>query len=476
MRLVTSAQVIGRDSLSVAAPATRPERRGTEDRGMRAAATAALLFALLSLPPAPLVAQGTAPAGDGEADANHYRVDARIEPSTGRVDVELDMRWLPAEGTDTLSFFLHRDLGRPAVEGDAVAGVEVEPYGRFAQAFNSDTSYTNRVSVALSETATPDEPVVLRWSYGGTLATDRIRLGGSAVTPHWVELQIGSLWVPVGASLREQFTFDAEVELPEGFEVVSSGPVERDGTIHRIRSTVLNPDVPVIASDRFQNLRREGEGPSPSVSVYHTGAADSVITFMADHAEQLLARYDERFHTGRELESLRITIPPVRRAQNEAYARPGLIAMSHGSGNRADLGTYRLLAHEAAHLWWTDAADTQSRHNFLNESFAEYEAFLSLRAAYGEEAFEKQIEQARKQAADAPGLDEWSPQLNDVLVRGKGPWLLHRLHERIGEDAYVRFLRALQREDVGTLQEMVRALGETTDEETARWFEEQLFP
>lgn len=56
----------------------------------------------------------------------------------------------------------------------------------------------------------------------------------------------------------------------------------------------------------------------------------------------------------------------------------------------------------------------------------------------------------------------------------KGPWLLHRLHERIGRDAFLRFVQRLQRESVGTLEGMIAALKATTDRETATWFDEML--
>lgn len=80
----------------------------------------------------------------GERSVPHYRIDARIEPDSGRVDVELAMRWVPEAPTDTLAFLLHRDLGRPTIESDAVQDVRVEPLRRFMKAFDSDTSYQPR--------------------------------------------------------------------------------------------------------------------------------------------------------------------------------------------------------------------------------------------------------------------------------------------------------------------------------------------
>ena len=414
---------------------------------------------------------GAGEAGDtGRGDHPHYRVDARIEPATGRIDVDLAMRWVPESPTDTLTFLLHRDLGRPTVESDAVAAVDVEPELRFLEPFDADTSHTNRVTVALARTATPGNPVELRWSYGGTLLNEHVRLGASLVTPHWIELQIGALWVPVARSLQEPFTYEAAVELPEGFEMVSVGAVEREGDTHRLRSTAPLPSVPIVASDRFRSVRPRADG--PAVTVRHAGAADSLVTFVAGHAGRLLSLYDGMFRTGREVESLEVVIPPEPRPRSNAYARPGLIALNHD--RQADRGTFMLLAHEAAHLWWRDADATQSRHNFLNESFAEYASFLAAREVYGEEVFRELVRGVREDAEGLPAIRDWSARRNRSLMYRKGPWLLHRLHERIGGEAFLRFVRALQRDGVGTLEGMIEVLRQATDAGTATWFDGRL--
>lgn len=90
----------------------------------------------------------------------------------------------------------------------------------------------------------------------------------------------------------------------------------------------------------------------------------------------------------------------------------------------AGVGTYRLLAHEAAHPRWTDAADSQGEHDFLNESFAEYGAWLSLR-------------------------------------------------ERAGEQADLDVARTLPRGSTGRLDATVRVLSGTRDAEAAAWMEEE---
>jgi hypothetical protein len=208
------------------------------------------------------------------------------------------------------------------------------------------------------------------------------------------------------------------------------------------------------------------------VSVYHGGAPDSVTTFVAESATQVLDRYAQRFEGGSETDALRITVAPVERATPASYARTGFIALNHGA--EPDPGLFGLIAHEAAHLWWTDAVDPLSRHNFLNESFAEYESWLALRAEYGSAVFQDRLTEARKRAQKAPSFREWTPRTDGVLSYNKGPVLLHRLHQRIGDAEFQSFVAALQRDDVGTLDGMVTTLETVTSAETADWFEAKL--
>jgi len=367
---------------------------------------------------------------------------------------------------------LHRDFGEPAIQSGTVTDYYTEPVQRYAKAFKAEESYTNRIVAVLNETAQPGERIPLKFSYNGRLKTEHIRLGGSVISPHWTELQIGAVWLPVGESLRNLFTYEADITLPDNYELVGGGLVNRHGNTFQIRSVAAGPDLPVVISDQF--LQKSTKADGAEVDIYHAGAADTVVSFISKHTGQLVTRYNKRFPEGRSYQNLTITIPPLRRARPELYARPGFIGMSYGT--ETDLNTYKLLVHEIAHLWWSDAVDTQSQHNFRNESFAEYEAFLSVQDEYGSDTFDKYISRVQKELQKLPGFNEWNMQINPPLVRIKGLWLLHQLRMRIGEESFLKFECSLQRKNVGTLDEMLNVLKDPTDEKTATWFEDKLYP
>jgi aminopeptidase N len=115
-----------------------------------------------------------------------------------------------------------------------------------------------------------------------------------------------------------------------------------------------------------------------------------------------------------------------------------------------------------------------SRHNFLNESFAEYESWLALQEVYGDSLFEEQLTEARKTAQKAPSFYEWKPRFDMALSYNKGPVLLHELRQRIGKSDYQLFVRSLQNNDTGTLGEMIGTLEEVTNSDTATWFRKKL--
>lgn len=334
-----------------------------------------------------------------------------------------------------------------------------------------DTVHTKVVSISFSNTVAPPEQVSISWKYTGRLPNEQIpNIGGAVVTPHWTELPLEAMWIPVHASIKKRFTFDAKIDLPKNYEIVSTGVIGETDSVWHIQSPVPGPDVPLIISDQMQKQSyTNGEVP---LTVYHGGAPDSLTSFVAERTGEILDRYARRFQGGSDTDELRITLAPVERATPSSYARTGLIALRHNTEPNASL--FGLIAHEAAHLWWTDSVNPMSRHNFLNESFAEYESWLALHKIYGDSLFEKQLTEARKNMKKAPSFYEWQPRFDNALSYNKGPMLLHELRQRIGKDDYKLFVRSLQQNNTGTLGEMIETLEEVTNSDTATWFRKKL--
>lgn len=169
---------------------------------------------------------------------------------------------------------------------------------------------------------------------------------------------------------------------------------------------------------------------------------------------------------------LRVVIPPSTPPRKKAYARPHLIVLINGLESENKM--FHVIAHEAAHLWWNNAVDPKSRHNFLNESFAEYTSFMAIREVYGIDNFQKWIKKSRKEAKNLPSISEWTPQLNGPLMYSKGPYLLYQLEKRIGQKKFAKYLQTLLDREIGTIEGMIHVLEDVTNEETATWFKKKL--
>lgn len=400
-------------------------------------------------------------------ESTYYTLDASIDPASGNIKAAADIYFFPEESVDTLWFLIHEDLNIEAIESSIVDEFATESWkpgmaGRI-----------KKVIIPLLKTADAGEPVHLSWKYEGQLSNEHLTIGASAIYPRWTELPLESMWIPVDASLRKRFMFEAHIQLPDGFALISNGATGKTDLGWKIDSEIPGPDIPVIISNQFRLHQHQGKNDLP-VSVYHAGASKETVDFIAEHSGDIIGHYDSLFIHGRLIDrDLRISISPLELEEASSYARPGFISFQHGVSPGINL--FQLIAHETAHLWWFNAVDTQSRHNFLNESFAEYFSWLELRRVYGEEWFNKKLESARENAEELPGFDAFTLENNGLLSYIKGPVLLRQLHEKIGNEKFTSFFRRLLQKRTGTMEDMLAVLQEITNRPTAEWFEEKLF-
>ena len=130
------------------------------------------------------------------------------------------------------------------------------------------------------------------------------------------------------------------------------------------------------------------------------------------------------------------------------------------------------VSHELAHLWWS-GGDPHSWEDWLNESFAEYSAFLYLRARGENEMFMAYLGDY-EQMVDYPpvlwGMDLDHKYAHDTLHR-KGPGMLFRLEMEVGYVEFMKFMAALGENDVTTTKELLSVLEKTTSKEARDRFE-----
>lgn len=152
------------------------------------------------------------------------------------------------------------------------------------------------------------------------------------------------------------------------------------------------------------------------------------------------------------------------------------------------MGINHRFAHEIAHQYWGHVVKMGSyQEQWITESFAEFSACLVMRQLKGESGYDAMVSGWRASAkmshdrAPIPMANRLVGATRDAfahrthLVYDKGAYVLAKLHEELGEDMFLSFLRSYQGVfawKFGTTQEMVTLLKKLTGEDYSEFFEE----
>lgn len=151
-------------------------------------------------------------------------------------------------------------------------------------------------------------------------------------------------------------------------------------------------------------------------------------------------------------------------------------------------GANHRYAHEIAHQYWGHVIKMGSyEEQWLTESFAEYSSSLFVRLLKGEGGYHRMVKTWRNNAKHA--LDVASiPTANRIrssdfganrmdrthLIYDKGAFVLYALHQELGDDMFLSFLRSYQGVfawKYGTTQDAVRLLQHLTKKDYSDFFE-----
>lgn len=141
------------------------------------------------------------------------------------------------------------------------------------------------------------------------------------------------------------------------------------------------------------------------------------------------------------------------------------------------------LYHEVGHLWNARPVDSIQRSRYFDEAFASYDEALAVGHFSGEEAFRKEMEDARKYytqgvAKEPRGRTTAIADYGKFEIGGfsysKGAWSLHVLHQLLGDDlfrlAMGKFLDEYSSKPV-TFENFLRSLQQSTGRDLKPWYE-----
>jgi aminopeptidase N len=148
------------------------------------------------------------------------------------------------------------------------------------------------------------------------------------------------------------------------------------------------------------------------------------------------------------------------------------------------------LAHEIAHQWWGQAVGWKNYHEqWLSEGLAQYFAALYAAEKRGEQGYRNVLRTLRRWAQDESdqgpvslgyrlGHVRGDQRVFRALVYNKGAMVLHMLRRLIGEDAFLRGLRAFYAEGrfrkAGT-DDLRRAMAAESGRDLDRFFAKWIF-
>lgn len=404
-----------------------------------------------------------------EAQADHYRIRAVLDPPTGRLRAEATISWTADSTTSHAELWLNRGLTVGAVDAtapvrravrDTLRGGEI----RWAAA-------TLPVRVEFERPLRAGETVDLTLRYAGTIVQDEWQ--ANMLTEAWFELAMYSGWYPLVPG-DQSFTYDTRARVPGDYRATGLGTVTREDSagsaLYRVVQRTPVNDM-VLAGSR--DLRTRVVGEEFRIRLSHVDLSPDEIDRIAAAAADILDRFGAWFGPS-DLREIEFLFSP--REKGGGYARPGLVVMQlDPDTDVAGAGFLRYLAHEVAHLWWVGASyDTWQ--DWLNESFAEYAALMLLRERLGSEAMDQRIRDYRAEADSTPpirGIERGHDQAFQTLYR-KGPVLLHELEGRLGRDLFLDFLRTLRREEVRTTDRLLAVLARVGSPADRDWLDAAL--
>lgn len=403
-------------------------------------------------------------------DRTFYNIKATIIPESQHLEVALELDYVhPSTETDSVEFLLHKNLVIESLTGSRIKDFSCrnpEP---------SEYPFTPEARIVSLELETPllsGEHLQIAMKYAGSIGvvgeweTNRI-------TEEWIELGNYTPWFPYHPGTNE-IGFQVELSIGQPYRVTANGRTTEKNGNWRIWANVPDNDIVLTASRNTETRVRGDDDPSFAVH-WATNLDDSTVEDMLDQGLAILERYKAWFGHN---ESARGSILISPRKKGGGYARKNLLVLSAIRDEDyfdKKNGYVRYFAHELAHLWW-HRARSDSWHDWLNESLAEYSALMIIRELAGEEEFADRLKTKKNRISGLPPLRHLDRRDEDAysVLYDKGPVFLHDLEQRVGRIEFIKFLRSAFLSGVTSTEQFLSLLEKEFDADTMAFFSKLL--
>jgi len=398
-----------------------------------------------------------------EFRADHYRIDAEIDDklhmlvSTSFVvsDLQHDLR--------ALDFDLSRQMSVRSAEVDGQAAETVGDEG----IGTGGDDQSDRLFVVV-----PGDAL-----HKGTEHTVKIVHEGNVIAEganHVYFVGSRGRWYPHRD--LDFARFDVKFRFPKNLDLVAPGDEVKDALDGNERVVERHSDIPLPMAgfNLGQYARTTVQRDGYTVDLFaNKSEAEGAATGkeLGNRVADVLEFYAQRLGPP-PLKKLIVSPIPARFGQgfggliylsNMAYMNPSGKAFADTDPSTALFFTRLMQAHEVAHQWWGNLVSTEGYHDeWIMEALANYTAMLYLQKAEGDQAMNallgtyRDALNARNYAGasvesagpvtqgrrvELPG----KPEAWIAVMYGKGAWIMHMLHARMGDEAFWKMLGELRR-------------------------------
>jgi aminopeptidase N len=426
---------------------------------------------LLLLPALPSAAQNVAPRQT--INITGYNINLELRPADHSLDATTQVTFTPMADLPSAIFDLHGALLVDKVT-DAKGG-----------ALNGERGAGATLVVTPPTPLVKGQAVTWTFHYSGKLESDaggpveglKLAYVGEPIS----YLLYAGRWFPMTGYLTDRFTAEIHVKAPAGYRVIGSGSTGKPKESGGEQLWDFKWDKPgfpgTIIAGKFEP---PASGVASNIHVYTTAAHKAAAVDYAGTALREFAYFTSTFGFPESHELNVVELPddtvPVAWAPEIAA-----VAGSHIGGKN----DFRLLANTIAHQWWgSEVSPATLNDAWIINGMARYGELMYLEDDAGHSALETALPDIAASAlaydtiplASAGTLAAYSPQFQSMTL-DKGALVFHMLRWEVGEDSFVKILRAVlsQYKDKGIRTgEMERLAEEQSQQALTPFFSEWL--
>ena len=369
-----------------------------------------------------------------------YVIDAQLDPSEHTLKATAKVTFTATDNISAAVFELHNALKVESVK-DAQNHV-----------LSGERGPNATISIALASPMSKGASATFTFVYDGTLSgTEESPVEGLKVAsigdPISYLLYAGR-WFPMVGYLTDRFTANIHIQIPAGYRVIGSGSTGSPhdaGGMQQYEFNWTRSSFPgtIIAGKFNEPVAVAG---FPNVRVYLTDAHKQSGPEYAQTADKEFEFFGETFG---ESSTRLLNVVELPDDTLPAYWAPEIAAIA--GARIADRNHFRLLANTMAHQWWGCMVTPATLNDaWITNGMSRYGELMYVERISGQAALQAAVLDISAGAlaydtiplTSAGRLDPFTPQFQSMTLE-KGAMVFHMLRWEVGEDNFLKTLRAL---------------------------------